>query len=172
MYFNTPSCYIGNCRIYLSKSFSYFRYRNSYFPDRFHNFPDRSHWFSVKKEDRTLQIWVLSSSQYKYTTFFAQIQILLTFRNTLTTVKMRRFAAARVGAMLYYETGKNVSWQRRYRWKQKIANGGWQFSTCNTVFTEKNNSLPWLVKKTLYFCIYIEREKSARPLDGHRTHIA
>ena len=37
---------------------------------------------------------------------------------------------------------------------------------------KKNNSLPWLVKKTLYFCSYIEREKSARSLDGHKTHIA
>ena len=46
---------------------------------------------------------VLSSSQYKYTTFFAEIQIPLTFRNTLTTVKMRRFAAARVWRVLYYE---------------------------------------------------------------------
>ena len=46
---------------------------------------------------------VLSSSQYKNTTFFAQIQILLTFRNTLATVKMRRFAADRVWQVLYYE---------------------------------------------------------------------
>ena len=43
MYFNAPSPYIGNCRIYLSKKFSYFRYRNSYFRDKFSNFPDRSH---------------------------------------------------------------------------------------------------------------------------------
>ena len=46
---------------------------------------------------------VLSSSQYKYTTFFAEIQIPLTFRNTYATVKMRRFAAARVWRVLYYE---------------------------------------------------------------------
>ena len=46
---------------------------------------------------------VLSSSQYKYTTFFAEIQIPLTFRNTLTTVKMRRFAADGVWRVLYYE---------------------------------------------------------------------
>ena len=46
---------------------------------------------------------VLSSSQYKYTTFFAEIQIPLTFRNTLTTVKMRRFAAASLWRVLYYE---------------------------------------------------------------------
>ena len=46
---------------------------------------------------------VLSSLQYKYTTFFAQIQILLTFRNTLAIVKMRRFAAACLWLVLYYE---------------------------------------------------------------------
>ena len=46
---------------------------------------------------------VLSSSQYKYTTFFAETQILLTFRNTLAKVKMRRFAAASLWRVLYYE---------------------------------------------------------------------
>ena len=46
---------------------------------------------------------VLSSSQYKYTTFFAEIQIPLTFRNTLVTVKMRRFAADGAWRVLYYE---------------------------------------------------------------------
>ena len=46
---------------------------------------------------------VLSSSQYKYTTFFAEIQIPLTFRNTLATVKMRRFAADGDRLVLYYE---------------------------------------------------------------------
>ena len=46
---------------------------------------------------------VLSSLQYKYTTFFAEIQIPLTFRNTLATVKMRRFAADGSWRVLYYE---------------------------------------------------------------------
>ena len=46
---------------------------------------------------------VLSSSQYKYTTFFAQIQIPLTFRNTLAKVKMQQFAAAPLWRVLYYE---------------------------------------------------------------------
>ena len=46
---------------------------------------------------------VLSSSQYKYTTIFAEIQIPLTFRNTLAKVKMRRFAAASLWRVLYYE---------------------------------------------------------------------
>ena len=46
---------------------------------------------------------VLSSSQYKYTTFFVGIQIPLTFRNTYAIVKMRRFAAASLGRVLYYE---------------------------------------------------------------------
>ena len=45
----------------------------------------------------------LSSSQYKYTTFFAEIQIPLTFRNTPVKVKMRRFAADGARRMLYYE---------------------------------------------------------------------
>ena len=51
---------------------------------------------------------VLSSSQYKYTIFFAKIQIPLTFRNTYANVKMRRFAAASLWRVLYYEghTGK------------------------------------------------------------------
>ena len=48
-------------------------------------------------------LWVLSSTQYKYTTFFAEIQIALTFRNTLRNVKMQRFAAATGGCVLYYE---------------------------------------------------------------------
>ena len=46
---------------------------------------------------------VLSSSQYKYTTFFAEIQISLTFRNTQATVKMQRFAADGGWRVLYYE---------------------------------------------------------------------
>ena len=46
---------------------------------------------------------VLSSSYYKYTTFFAEIQIPLTFRNTLATVKMQRFAADGAWRVLYYE---------------------------------------------------------------------
>ena len=46
---------------------------------------------------------VLSSLQYKYTTFFAEIQILLTFRNTWATVKMQRFAADGGRQVLYYE---------------------------------------------------------------------
>ena len=46
---------------------------------------------------------VLSSSQYKYTTFFAEIQIPLTFRNTQPTVNMRRFAADGARRVLYYE---------------------------------------------------------------------
>ncbi len=35
MNFNVLFLYIGNCRHYLSKSFSYFRYKTSYFPDNF-----------------------------------------------------------------------------------------------------------------------------------------
>ena len=46
---------------------------------------------------------VLSSSQYKYTTFFVEIQIPLTFRNTLATVNMQQFAADGVRRVLYYE---------------------------------------------------------------------
>ena len=59
--------------------------------------------FQQKKEDKTQQVRVLSSSQYKYTTFFAKIQIPLAFRNNLTTVKMRRFAAAILWRVLHYE---------------------------------------------------------------------
>ena len=46
---------------------------------------------------------VLSSSQYKYTTFFVEIQISLTSRNIQATVKMRQFAAACIWRVLYYE---------------------------------------------------------------------
>ena len=56
-----------------------------------------------QKEDKTQQVRVLSSSQYKYTTFFAKIQIPLAFRNNLTSVKMRRFAAAILWRVLHYE---------------------------------------------------------------------
>ena len=44
-----------------------------------------------------------SSSLYKDTTFFLEIQIALTFRNSLQNVKMQRFAADGVARMLYYE---------------------------------------------------------------------
>ena len=64
---------------------------------------DYAHVGRTKKEDRTQQVRVLSSSQYKYTTFFAEIQIPLTFRNTLAIVKMRRFAADGAIRVLYYE---------------------------------------------------------------------
>ena len=50
-----------------------------------------------------MQVRVLSSSQYKYTTFFAEIQISLTFRNTQATVKMQRFAADGGWLVLSYE---------------------------------------------------------------------
>ena len=120
MYFNVPSPYIGNCRHYLSKSFSYFRYRNSYFPDRFPNFPDRIRLIFSKKEDRTQQVRVLSSSQYKYTTFFAEIQIPLTFRNTRAKVKMRRFAAASIWRVLYYE---GHTWKATFLGSIKVHRG-------------------------------------------------
>ena len=56
-----------------------------------------------KKEDRTQYLRALSSSQYKYTIFFAETQIPLTFRNTPANVKMQRFAAASLLRVLYYE---------------------------------------------------------------------
>ena len=46
---------------------------------------------------------VLSSTLYKYTTFSCEIQIGLTFRNIPRNVKKQRFAADRVGHVLYYE---------------------------------------------------------------------
>ena len=46
---------------------------------------------------------VLSSSLYKDTTFFREIQIVLTFEYISGNVKKTRFAAARVGLVLYYE---------------------------------------------------------------------
>ena len=48
----------------------------------------------------------LSSSLYKDTTFFREIQIALTFRNTPRNVKMQRFAADGVGQVLYYEAAQ------------------------------------------------------------------
>ena len=44
-------------------------------------------------------------SYYKDNTFFREIQIALTLRNTPLTVKMQRFAAAKVWRVLYYEGG-------------------------------------------------------------------
>ena len=73
------------------------------FPRQIFQLPRQNTLIFNKKEDRTQQIQVLSSSQYKYTTFFAEIQIPLTFRNTPTKVKMRRFAAASLWRVLYYE---------------------------------------------------------------------
>ena len=63
---------------------------------------------------------VLSSSQYKYTTFFAEIQIPLTFRNTLTTVKMQQFAAARIWRVLYYE---GHTWKATFLGSIKVHRG-------------------------------------------------
>ena len=45
-------------------------------------------------------------SSYKDNTFSAEIQIALTLRNTSLIVNLRRFAAARVGRVLYYEGGQ------------------------------------------------------------------
>ena len=103
MYFNSPSPYIGNNRDYLSKKFFYLRYKFFYLSKKFFYFPDRITLYFSKKEDRTQQVQVLSSLQYKYTTFFVEIQIPLTFRNTLTTVNMLRFAAEGDPDVLYYE---------------------------------------------------------------------
>ena len=38
--------------------------------------------FRAKKEERTRCVWALSSSLYKYTTFFREKQTALTYRNT------------------------------------------------------------------------------------------
>ena len=43
--------------------------------------------FLQKKEERTQCLRALSSSLYKYTTFFAEIQTALTFRNTAQLLK-------------------------------------------------------------------------------------
>ena len=56
-----------------------------------------------QKEERVQCLRALSSSLYKYTTFSAEIQIALTFRNTATNVKKTRFAQTRGWQVLYYE---------------------------------------------------------------------
>ena len=63
----------------------------------------RKPWFLAQKKGERHVLRAFSSSQYKYTTFSAEIQIALTFRNTRWNVKMQRFAAARVRQVLYYE---------------------------------------------------------------------
>ena len=65
-----------------------------------------------KKEEKTLCLRAFSSSLYKDTTFFCEIQMTLTFRNNLSNVKMQRFAAARFCYVLYYEA-RSESWIRQ-----------------------------------------------------------
>ena len=45
----------------------------------------------------------LSSSLYKYTTFLAEIQIVLTLRNNSELLNLQRFARASLRHVLYYE---------------------------------------------------------------------
>ena len=78
---------------------------------------------------------VLSSSQYKYTTFFAEIQIPLTFRNTLGKLKcgdlqQRAFGACyitrstwKVGILLHERGAQRVN-THRFRDRAKT---GWAF---------------------------------------------
>ena len=51
----------------------------------------------------------LSSSLYKDTAFSREIQIALTFRNTLGNVKMQRFATDGPRRVLYYEA-RTTGW--------------------------------------------------------------
>ena len=79
--------------------------------------------FWAKKEEKPLCLWALSSSLYKYTTFFGKMQIALTFRNTPWTVKKTRFAQASGWRVLYYEarmgrrphTARGDRWQNTHR---------------------------------------------------------
>ena len=66
-----------------------------------------------QKKEKTLCLWAFSSSQYKYTTFSAEIQIVLTFEYNSGNVKKTRFAAARVWQVLYYEAHMWVGFTRR-----------------------------------------------------------
>ena len=56
-----------------------------------------------QKEERTHHLRALSSSLYKFTTFFGEKQILLTYRNTPWTVKKTRFAPDGRSHVLSYE---------------------------------------------------------------------
>ena len=66
-----------------------------------------------KKEEKTQHLRASSSSLYKYTTFFGEIQIALTFRNNPRNVKMQRFAAARGPEVLYYEALQRIYYSKR-----------------------------------------------------------
>ena len=86
--------------------------KNFYLRGKISYIRGKNHWFLDKNEEKTLCLWALSSSLYKYTTFFREIQIALTFRNSPRNVKMQRFAAARVGHVLYYEDLVLVGYSR------------------------------------------------------------
>ena len=64
--------------------------------------------FLQKKEEKTQCLQALSSSLYKYTTFFAEIQIALTFRNSPRNVK-RRVLHKRASGMCYITRRFNES---------------------------------------------------------------
>ena len=58
-----------------------------------------------KKSGKSPLVWAFSASLYKDTTFSREIQIALTLRNIPSIANLQRFAAARVGRVLYYEGG-------------------------------------------------------------------
>ena len=103
--------YNAAVRSYLAQKNSYLARKNFYLGDKFSYLRGRKPWFWGKKKEKTQPWRVLSSSLYKDTTFFAEIQIALTFRNKPSNVKKTRFAADGVWHVLSYEAneGRGVS---------------------------------------------------------------
>ena len=126
----------------------------------------------------------LSSSQYKYTTFFVEIQISLTSRNIQATVKMRQFAAACIWRVLYYE-------EHMANWYSSTSMRG--AGGCNSrrfrdrAFLESWVSI-WLVSNiypapymvvfhqvtsfdSLLYITFFERMKQREPWDGNKKSL-
>ena len=73
--------YIVHSRSYLARKKSYLARKKIYLRGKNSYLRGRNPRFLAKKEEKTLCLRAFSSSQYKYTTFFAEIQIPLTLRN-------------------------------------------------------------------------------------------
>ena len=101
----------------LARKKLYLRGKNFYFLGR-------KPWFWDKKEEKVLWLWAFSSTLCKYTTFFGEIQMVLTFRNTPELLKcsdlqLRQVAmyyitrrCAAVGNVPHLARPKFVSWVR------------------------------------------------------------
>ena len=95
--------YIVHSRSYLARKKSYLARKKIYLRGKIFYLRGRNPRFLAKKEEKTPCLRAFSSSLYKNTTFFAEIQMVLTFEYNSELLNLQRFAAARLAHVLYYE---------------------------------------------------------------------